>query len=263
MATIACPVPGCDRPRPGHANVCGACAGQLARNLGNIPMLARQLDITLARQTSSTGGSRSSETPMPYNQAASDAADNLRATLVSWVRIINQHHHTNYIWPRDTLTGIARWLTGRHTDLCSLHNADEAVDEIGFAVRTAERAIDRPADRWFAGKCDCDADLYVAPGSPTVTCRDCRHRYDVRERRAWLLEAAEDQLAYAALIAQALTTLGQPVTPERIRKWAERGRIIAHGNDPRGRPQYRVGDVRELLLADAHRKHEQRDKVAS
>lgn len=253
MATVLCPVEGCDRPRRGDENVCGACSGQLARALGDIPALTRELDTTLSRQASSTGGSRSAETPLPYDPRASEVGYVLRNTLVEWVRAVSAQTHSNYIWPRETTTSLARWLLARHKDLCAHPSAAEAVDEIGAAVRAAERIIDRPAERWFAGPCDCDARLYAAPGAPTVTCRDCGSRYDVAERRAWLMDACEDQLAYGALIAQALTSLGQPVTPERIRKWAERGRIVAHGTDLRGRPQYRVGDIIDLV-AEHHAK---------
>lgn len=261
MSTVICPVDRCDRPRRGDQQICGACAGQLARALGDIPMLATQLDISLSRQTSNSGGGRSAETPMPYDLRASEAAYILKSTLVSWVHAISEQD--NLAQPADTLEAMARWLLARHAALCGYPAAEEAVDQICAAVRNAERAIDRPAERWFAGPCSCGTDLYAKPGAPVVTCRDCGLTYDVADRRKWLLEASEDQLAYGALIAHALTTMGQPVTPERIRTWAARGRIIAHGTDPRGRPQYRVGDVRELLLADAHREQGRRDKVAS
>jgi len=71
--------------------------------------------------------------------------------------------------------------------------------------------------------------------------------YDMDGRREWLLEAAEDRLERAAHIAQAVTDLGSPISADRIRKWAERGRLVPHATDGRGRPLYRVGDVTELL----------------
>lgn len=146
------------------------------------------------------------------------------------------------------------------------------------AVRRVERIIDREPERVAAGECGaelpderlCRKALYVDPEEPFVICPACKTRWSVAERRAWLLAAAQDSLGNAATIATALTRLDQPVTPERIRKWKERGKLTPHGNEPpppcrdhqgRGRqpqsceacrakvgaPLYRLGDVVDLL----------------
>jgi hypothetical protein len=41
--------------------------------------------------------------------------------------------------------------------------------------------------------------------------------------------------------------MGEAVTPSMIRNYADRGRIVAHGVDRKGRPTYRVGDVVEVI----------------
>ena len=38
-----------------------------------------------------------------------------------------------------------------------------------------------------------------------------------------------------------------PVTPELVRKWKYRGRLVSRGHDTPGSPLYRVGDVVDLL----------------
>lgn len=256
--SIPCPVEACDQKMPGTSQICNACSGQLARHLAEIPFLSHQLDLTLARQNGRGAGGRSTTTPLPYDQRASLALHWLRSVLASWVILLSTDD-----WPADQVPAMARWLLARHQHLARHPAAVEALDEIGDAVRRALRVIDRPPECWYAGPCwseiapgvECGTDIYALPGAVTVRCPCCHADWSVGERRVWLLQAAEDTLAYGALIAQALTSLGQEVTPERIRQWAKRGRIVAHGTDSRGRPQYRVGDVMGLLAG-------QREKVA-
>jgi hypothetical protein len=265
--SISCPIERCDRTMPGTSQICGACTGQLGRALADVPWLAAQLQVSLSRQASRSAGGRSATVPLPFDERAGEAAWVLRSALVGWVHILAPGvvplspicHACGHLscelirlgdWPADTLQAMARWLWHRHDGLSRHPAAVEAHDEITSAVRQAERAIDRRAERWYAGPCDCGQDMYARPGAIRVTCPDCDSWYDVAARRAYLLGAAEDTLAGAALIAQSLTSLGQPVTPERLRQWAHRGRIVPHGTDLRGRPMYRVGDVITLLAGE-------------
>lgn len=237
--------------------MCGACAGDLARALGSVPGLSIQLEITLSRQGSHSAGRRSSTRPLPYDARASQALADIRRELFLWTRRIWQPV-PGVDWPGllDNLGDLSHCLLIHDTRLIAHHQADQAVHRIMTVVQAGERVIDRPADRWFAGPCDeCDVDLYARPGAVQVVCPVCQHVYDVNERRVWLLQVAEDHLAYAALIAQALTSLGTRVTPDLLWQWAKRGRIIAHGIDRQGRPLYRIGDVIDELA-------KQRDKVS-
>lgn len=238
---------------PGTSQICGACAGELARALADVPWLAAQLRVSLTRQTSRSTGGRSATVPLPYDERAREAAFVLRSALVGWVRVLADPDDQS---PDDDLAAMAGWLSSCHGALIRHPAAEEAHGEITEAVRQAERAIDARAERWYAGPCQCGEDLYARPGAALVTCHACAEQYDVAERRSYLLAAAEDTLAGATLIAQALTSLGQPVTPDRMWKWAERGRIVKRGTDLRGKPLYRVGDVIDLLA-------NQSEKVAS
>jgi hypothetical protein len=93
-----------------------------------------------------------------------------------------------------------------------------------------------------------------------VRCRDCRTVYDVAERREWLLHSAEDVLATAPVISRALTRMGSEVMPDRIRQWASVSgggrRLVRRGRDRSGVPLYRLGDVMDLLAAEARRQAE-------
>jgi hypothetical protein len=253
MTTNRCPEH--DTPTK-DATLCHKCLWDVERDLGDIPALADELDTTISRQTASgqRDGGRSAEVPMPYNVRASQVATDLHATLVGWVRDM---HDPREHWPADTATSMARWMLSRIERIRQHPAGDQLRDEISYAVREARRAVDRPADRIFAGPClapvddgKCQTDLYAKPGSPTVKCRECQTEHDVIERQVWLLAQVEDRLETAAHIAQAMPSFGAELKYDRIRKWVERGRLTAHSVDQNGRALYRIGDVIELLAAE-------------
>lgn len=257
-----CPVPSCRYDRPGNRMLCGGCEADLARALGDVPWLAAQLDITLAKQGSHASGGRSASIPLPYDPRATEAAFVLKSALVGWVRILVEAHLED--GPADNLPAIGVWLLARVERLAMHYAAGEAVDEVCSAVRAGIRLVDRPAALWYAGPCSietsgegCQADLYARPDAATVKCRACGTTYDVVQRRQWMLDAIDDALFHAAGLAHVLTSLGWACTAERIRQWASRGRVVAHGCDGQGRPVYRVSEVREKL-ADAKRREEER-----
>lgn len=303
MSKIPCPVGTCARQMPGTATVCGACTGDLARALGDIPFLSAHLRTALTRQArieTETTTTRIADgdddgrqwpgtlrpTPVLYDQRASDAAANLRNTVTTWTRVLLDANplpprppgphcqvcgHPSCdriragIPPAGDTASCSRWLLRRLAHLQRHPAAVEIVEDILHAVRLAEAAVDRPPEAWYAGPCEqCGTDLYAEPGAAFVHCAGdgCTGVYGVTRLRDRLLAAAEDHLATATLAARALTSLGEPCTPERIRKWAERSRIVAHGVSPAGHPQYRIGDVRALLVEAEQRKAE-REKVAS
>ena len=254
----------CGKPAP-DAAICRTCTDQLAADLAAIPQLREQLDLTLSRQTASgrQDGGRSAEKPMPYHLGASDALEVLGSALRAAARTVDL----------PTATGgridILATLLGLRLDQLAAH-PDTAghARKIGDAVAKANRSIDRVPDRWFAGACDaqgwimrpteapdlgCGEWLYARPEARDVRCPKCSTEYDVEMRRAWMLEAAEDYLCHASLIAAAVTRLGESVKANTITQWAVRGRLERRGQDDRGRPLFRVGDVLDLLASDARR----------
>lgn len=273
MTSHTCPR--CDKPVRDQATICHRCATRLERDLGDVPAVAADLEAVLARQTRTgdTLGRPSAETPVPYHGRASEVLGTLRAVLVGWVRDLHRdrdregpacracrHASCRALrateWPADTLPAMAGWLLDRGPALRRHPAADDLAAEVHDAMAAALVVADRPPERLYAGPCDgdgCPGSVYGDLGSPTVACDACGAEYDTEARRRWLLAAAEDQLAPASQLARALTALDRPVTVERIWQWASRGRLAAHGVDLRGRPTYRVGDVRTLLDADAAR----------
>ncbi|MGH3499330.1 MAG: hypothetical protein ACRDQA_00275 [Nocardioidaceae bacterium] len=263
-AVHGCETPGCDRPAE-HATICSGCARELERALAEVPALAVELDTTLARLGARTTGTRrSAVTPLPYDQRASEASWVLRNTLSTWCRLVCEERDLTP--PRDNLASMGRWLTGSAGWLARHPAGGEACDEITTAVSAAWRVTDRAPDRVYVGPCGhvdpeqriasavygiepvpCPADLYATPGAATVACRTCGHERDVAATQDALMAAADDHLATAVEISHLISRYYQPVTPAAIRGLAHRGAILAHSEDKRGRPRYRVGDVLDTL----------------
>jgi hypothetical protein len=260
---------------------------QLGRDLAHLPAAFDDLAITLARQARIGGGKRGKghEEPLPIDLGAIDTGDAARGTLTTWARTIiedagdpdhagctrpwTQGHHAAHRWaepPPDSLPDIARWLLAhiawaRHSD-----EAAQFADEIHHVRQLIERRIDRPADLAYAGPCGadditaaidgpaitfqtvmCGSDLYARLGAKMVTCRKCGAQYDVAQRKAWLLESVGQYAATTHEVANALTSLMQPVTPSMIRQMAYRNELYRHGETPDGTPLYLINDVIEIL----------------
>jgi hypothetical protein len=140
-----------------------------------------------------------------------------------------------------------RYIASSTTWLAHHRDAEEAFDELEHICALVDTAIDTRPAQVYAGPCDiCRRDMYAKEGASDVECRLCHLTYPMDTRREYLLELVGDQLATAAMLSAALATLGEPVTPDAIRAWATRGRLTAKGKDHRGRPTYRVEDVRRL-----------------
>ena len=225
--------------------------------------LGHEIDATVARQTATAKreGGRSSSKPLPFNDRAAKVAHRAQSTLHRWVRVL---HDGREPWPRRDVVATAAWLLARVPRIAVHPQAAQIEHDVRAVVGQLRRAVDRPADRWFMGPCDTDGcveehaivdglgntrverrptELYAEPGAETVRCPRCEVEYPLEERRAWLLAAAEDQLAHAELIGRAAPALGVDITPAMIRNYADRGRIVAKSTDLQGRPLYRVGDV--------------------
>jgi hypothetical protein len=165
-AEYPCAVDGCGL-QAHERRICGVCAGNLERDLAEMPALLDDLSVTLSRQArigGHTNGSRAFERPLPFDPRASEAGDVLRSTLVGWIRDL--HDGAEY-WPVDSLHGMALWLYRRLSRLLDHPAAEEAVDEIRFAVGLCKRVTDKPANRtaFAVGPCpELDEQGVQCPG---------------------------------------------------------------------------------------------------
>lgn len=275
MARISCPVAWCARPMPAARRACAACTNELERDLADVPSLADDLQLALARQVriGDAQAQRGGETPLPYDGRAGQAATHLHRTIVAWVHELRTgvtithgpacatrcgHPTCTYISlatdPGVSTAGQARWLLRHLRVLLGRHNAPAAVEQLTTAIRQARHVIDRPLDQVYAGPCDlCGRDMYAQPGASRATCPVCvdgeGHRvgYGVRHRREWMLSEVEEMRLSAVEVARALTSLACPIRPALLATWVQRRRLVSVGTNAHGKPLYRVGDVMALM----------------
>lgn len=274
-----CKTPTVPMPAGDNSTACPACWNRLERLLAETPALVDELNTTITRQahiTLTSAGRRPAEPkeahdglgvheqPLPFNLGASEALDLLHRTLWPWVREALQgtSEASDSVAPQlpdPSANGLSRFLLGRLTWLQGHPDGQAAVEEVTYAHAVAWHSVDRSPDRDYAGPCGaevdgevCPEDLYVAHDAHTATCRTCGTEWDVPERRAALLALAEDRLVTTTEACRAIKTYGsegEHVTPDRIWKWKQRGRIMAHGSDARGRDLWRLGDILDLVRA--------------
>lgn len=270
-----CPI--CFHPVADTGVICHKCTGHLRRDLERLASRILDLQQTLIRQDRiDDPGGHAAEQPLMFSYAASDLDWVAVNTLTTWTRDVEeqrgitmpvsidlerpvgpacrgcQHETCLAILRRPAEVPIearcALWLSTQVDWLRHREYAEQVYGELSYCCATVTRAVDRPAPRQYVGPCDvCGKDMYAARNSGIVKCRPCDLEYDVADRRAWLLEQADDQLVHAGLLARALSDLGEPIKPERIRQWASRGLLSPKAHDAAGRPLYAVREVRDLL----------------
>lgn len=263
------------------ATFCVGCAHRLDAALAEVAAyqgLAYDLELALSRQTvmSTRGGSRPTEAAVPYHRGVSEVAARLHRALSAWSRRVAvetgvgtvptfgpacrscRHRSCRDIrtrgLPADTTAGLAAWLRPRVGWL--RHHPDGATAYTGIvgAVADARRVVDRPAEKLYAGPCDCGEDLYARLDASYVVCRAETHdeplAWPVEERRRWLLASAADVLATGTEISRALTRYAQPVTQSSLRGYVHRGQLVPRGERVEGGRMvmlYRLGDVLDIL----------------
>ncbi|GJF06704.1 hypothetical protein [Pseudonocardia sp. D17] len=261
--TAATTCPGCHRPVADGA-LCRGCTTALRDDLAEVAGLSGELDTWRAKldRIGSRAPRGGQNIPLGYRPAAVEVADVLHMTLAGWARDVAEHTGDPDIPTDPHAPALASWLADRLEAARHLTFAGVLADEVGYAVRTARRAIDRPADRTYAGPCDvelpdgarCDADLYAFPGADHVVCRACGARYLMAERRAWLLDGVREHLATAAEISAGVGELyGQPINRRTITTWHHRNRLPERGRTAQGYPLYRIGDVLDLAASSITR----------
>lgn len=248
----------CSRPIADGAVICVTCAYQIDDAIQDVAAyrgLAYDLDIAVTRQAriGQRSGGKSTETPLAYDQRASDADDALKKALAKWAHTIA--FETGAEPPTGDLAHIATWLRPRVGWLRHHEQGALAWTEILDAVRDARRVIDRPADKLYAGPCDCGEDLYARLDAAYVICKSIAHEdpvaWEVEARRRWLLASAEDVLATTTEISRAMARYATPVTPSAIRGYVARKRLGQRGErveNGKTLALYRLGDVMAIVI---------------
>lgn len=261
--TSVCSAPRCGQNIPKAYFVCSDCKRVLRQDLASVPALVEDLLTTITRQDKlgSDGGRRAAETAVPWKDHASRVLWDLNNTLTTWARdmlelrglpsdVIARAVDGNPTHHRVTIAA-ARWLCANVSSLVLQPSVGEAIDEIGHAVQRAYGAIDRPADKLPAGRCevdDCPAYLYADPVATTVDCPQCGITHDMEERKAWMSNSA---LEYRVTATEAYgwvrQLLGKQMPDSTWRRWVAEGRINHDDLNHVGRKLYRWGDVVEAV----------------
>ena len=145
MKPQTCPLCG---GRAKDAHPCPTCWRRHRRRVEALPSLDAELETTITRQDHlgqvSDIKARTVHGPLPYNPDASEVRTQLRATLVSWVRLSCDDYQQPY--PSDTIEAMALHLAD--TRRARTHEAAlEFHDEIRDLHHACLRAIDYPDER--------------------------------------------------------------------------------------------------------------------
>jgi hypothetical protein len=174
-----CAAPQCDRPKHNGYH-CATCVATLRRDLSAIPDLIADLMTTISRQDKigDQTGPRGSERPLPLRLGPMEGRRDLADTLANWAMEV----HGGIAQGNASVGGaffvparLAAYLLDHLLDITAHPDAGDCADEIGYAVITAQRAIDKPLQAQYAGPCEaegCGADLYARLYAREVVCRN-------------------------------------------------------------------------------------------
>jgi hypothetical protein len=212
-----CLVDWCDRP-VGDGYSCQHCTDRLERALGDVPALWEQLDVVLTRQARySTPEGRGGDKALPFNAEASEIGWVLRNTLATWCKLIAEER--GWDLPEDHPAKIAGWMLKHLTWLRHQRAGHQAIEEITSAVNAVRKAVDRPAERLYAGPCkECGTDLYGKPGAAEVTCKTCETVSAVVDQKTWMGAIIETRLVTGREASVLLAWAGMEVQQATIKK---------------------------------------------
>lgn len=242
----------------------------LADHLGTeIPIESRSLAV-LAANARHTGGS--AEAPAVVHEYRLRKGERVRESRV----LLRTAAHL--ITPIQVDERLAVWMASHPRELRQLDAADQAYGDIVGATTHLRRAVDRPADLRYLGRCPtvvsevvrwgerapvrtvrCEANLWAAD-SGWVRCPRCHMQHEVAQLEAAATEAARDMLCTMPELLHACAAVGSPIARRTGYRWAAEGRLVRRAWLIRSRdgvritdrredgavPVYRVGDALEL-----------------
>lgn len=242
-----CAVSTCDRPADG-GTVCRPCITILEQVLAETDWLVDELTTTVIRQQAyrtDGDGSRGTERPLPFHLKAADVLRDLHGVLGSWARMLSEER-PEWLLPADNPKAIASWLLCRKETIRHHVAGGDLVEEVSQHRAAALWVIDRPAERVYAGPCECGADLYAKPGKPEATCQRCEGTYSVEAMQEWMRSQVSERLVTAREAAGLLSRFGYETQQKTIDKWWERKKVVERGHDTKGVRLYLFGDLMRL-----------------
>jgi len=272
VTSQTCPM--CSRVISSDTFVCRECAKTAKAHLASIATFADWADGKRARMGSAWsigGGSRATETPVPFDPRVTVVFKPVHNDLVGWARIV-WDDAPDLGDPAGTATAdIARWLMGYVEWFATRQDGQDAFTAWARSDDSLERLYDSPPEKVYLGRCNastdfgpCPESLYAEVGSipPHLNCPKCGSVTDTEERQEELKVGVENYLGTARELSRLLKlVLGEDASPRMLWAYAKHGLIQSHGvrveHDTLGRrrevPTYRIGDVRQaarILAAD-------------
>lgn len=266
----------------GEMYMCKDCAELLKRDLRSLAgmrgrSLFAELQVAAVRQNQfgtplGVLTVKGAQTPLPYNEKASDQSAGMRDVLAFWLDEISVMADGEQAMPTERLGGpkLAKLLLGNVNVIRRHPRAMDIFENVNGGVKRILQAIDLPEGRVYAGSCDgaraepgefaqepCGFDLFARPRTTEVQCQICLRKYDVASRRRDMIDSLEDHIGSCDYVARICTGLGVKVGESSIRRWAKQSRLhVAHWERKPGggmRPLYRVGDVVSLAAGNMPR----------
>lgn len=197
--------------------------------------LAPELENVTTRQTRYTGPAerKAADTPVVFNPASSEFADEVRQVFMSWVANVCEVRHLPLPHPRARgIDHTAVWLREHVMDLAQIEPARDAYNEVRELHRKAMRMVDRPEEQEFVGPCqsdvpgvECDG-VYAQRGADTKNCVSCGVCIDVPS----VMAAARSELAsrlYSEreLVYALKVVLRRTVPRQTVRSWITVGKL--------------------------------------
>lgn len=216
-----------DHPAALPAAICRACVAQLGRDLVALPDWHRTL---LEPPRNGVGRRpRGADLPAPLSDRAGGIRHEIKATLVSWVRLVHDEN-PDATWPDDDVPAIAWWLTEHESWLLAHEAAGEYALEIGRLTQRAERAAAPRRDLvpigTHPGTDDqpCGGRVLADPVTRDAWCTTCGERGDITWWRGRLPVAAE-YMTMPQLVTHLAIAHELQVTAGLIRLWAFRSKV--------------------------------------
>lgn len=239
---------GCTRPTRAGYVLCDTCKAELEQHLAEIGWLAGELNVSLTRVKGvdyNRNGGRSADKPLPWNEGAAKARENLKAEMVSWVRIIAAS--TDKL-PKDSLVSIAAWLLYRLERVAKREDAWVIYDTItGASLEARSFVFAKPAEKHFIGPCEgrieddgervseseCVGEIFLTEGSGLAECGECLRAYDP----VAAIRARDEKMRDVALTPSEIASLGHRALGQPRKKvegllniWIKRERITLSGH---------------------------------
>lgn len=309
----------CGRPTAG-APLCEKCTRTLEYALVNVMVYLADLETVASRQArygdgTASKGSVGREQPLPVDmrfvsakrggaalaagaRLRTDVTRTLRAAAIRLMRgqqpipgpvchglclHVSCAHIRKAAHPvLGDVPSVVRYLARQRVQ--SVPWAPRLLTELLDLEHRLVRMVDRPAERWYAGKCTmrltgglaeeygptCPVDLYARDVKGQLDCPLCGAVHDIATRRDILLDAAKDQWVTATQAASALIAWTdydgtESKLVDRVRKWRDRGKLeVQDVTSLKGKDRhlYRLGDVQDLLVGDAQNAQSRRIGVA-